>query len=187
MLKGQLPHWDPQKLTIKKTPRVGQAYWIALVEDSAPPEFVGYHPGVVIRACSTLAEMIETISFVPITSTPPKKSYPYIHQLTANPNPTDNRPVWAICNHIYTVRLSRLELYMDGNGAHVAPKISSTDLKGIFGAIRNGFTAMRSDMENQILDQVKVAKEAMELEFAAKVAQAVEAELERMTAPEKAS
>lgn len=185
MLKGQLPHWHPQKLTIKQVPRVGQAYWIGLVEDSTPPEFNGYHPGIIIRSCSTLAEAIETVSFVPITSRTPQKLYPYIYQLTANPNPLDNRPVWAICNHIYTVRLSRLELYMDGKGAHVVPKVPSADVKGIFGAIRNGFTAMRSDIEAQISDQIKVAKEALEQEFDARVAQAVEAELDRLTSPEK--
>ncbi|MBF0374590.1 MAG: type II toxin-antitoxin system PemK/MazF family toxin [Alphaproteobacteria bacterium] len=185
MLKGQLPHWNPQKITIKQVPRVGQAYWIGLVEDSTPPEFDGYHPGIIIRSCSTLVDTIETVSFVPITSKTPQKPYPYIYQLTANPNPTDKRSVWAICNHIYTVRLSRLELYMDLKRAHVVPKIPPADIKGIFAAIRNGFVAMRSDIEAQISEQVEVAREALEQEFDARVAQAVEAELDRLTSPGK--
>ena len=76
MLKGQLPHWDPKKLTIKSTPRVGQAYWIAMVEDAAKPEFDGYLPGVIIRACNMLNEATETVSFVPLTSTTPQKMKP---------------------------------------------------------------------------------------------------------------
>ena len=51
MLKGQLPHWNPLKLSIKTVPRVGQVYWIAMVDNATAPEFEGYHPGIIIRAC----------------------------------------------------------------------------------------------------------------------------------------
>ncbi len=187
MLKGQLPHWDPKKLTIKSTPRVGQAYWIAMVEDATKPEFDGYRPGVIIRACNTLNEATETVSFVPLTSTTPQKMKPYIHEMSCNPNPVDNRPIWAICNHIYTVRLSRLELYYDSKGDHSAPKIETADLDAIFVAIRNGFTAMRTNVENHIKERVKAATDALEAQVEARVAAAVEAELELLTSPEKAA
>jgi uncharacterized protein YifN (PemK superfamily) len=187
MLKGQLPHWDPKKLTIKSTPRVGQAYWIAMVEDATKPEFDGYHPGVIIRACNTLNEATETVSFVPLTSTMPHKMTPYIHEMSSNPNPVDNRPIWAICNHIYTVRLSRLELYYDGKSSHLAPKIETADLDAIFVAIRNGFTAMRTNVETHIKERVKAAMDALEAQFEARVAAAVEAELDLLTSPEQAA
>ena len=119
-----------------------------MVEDATKPEFDGYHPGVIIRACNTLNEATETVSFVPFTSTAPQKMTPYIHEMSCNPNPVDTRLFWAICNHIYTVRLSRLELYYDSKGAHLAPKIETADLDAIFVAIRNGFTAMRTNVEN---------------------------------------
>ncbi|MFD2234395.1 hypothetical protein [Phaeospirillum tilakii] len=45
------------------------------------------------------------------------------------------------------------------------------------------FTAMRSDMEAQISDQVRGARGTLEQVFEARVARAVEAELERLTAP----
>lgn len=173
MLKGQLPHWGPRKLTIKSTPRVGQAYWIAMVEDATPPEFDGYHPGVIIRACNTLDEATETVSFVPLTSKTPLKPTSYIHAMSANPNPVDHRPIWAICNHIYTVRLSRLELYHDGRGKHLAPKIGAADLDAIFVAIHNGFTAMRTHMEGHESARVKAVVDAREAEFEARVAAAL--------------
>jgi uncharacterized protein YifN (PemK superfamily) len=187
MLKGQLPHWDPKKLTIKSTPRVGQAYWIAMVEDATKPEFDGYHPGVIIRACNTLNEATDMVSFVPLTSTTPQKMKPYIYEMSCNPNPVDNRSIWAICNHIYTVRLSRLELYYDGKSDHLAPKIETADLDAIFVAIRNGFTAMRTNVENHIKERVKAATDALEAQFEERVAAAVEAELDLLTSPEKAA
>ena len=187
MLNGQLPHWDPTKLTIKSAPRVGQAYWIGMVEDATPPEFDGYHPGVIIRACSTLSVPLETVSFVPLTSTEPEKMTPYIHRMSRNPNPIDSRPIWAICNHIYTVRLTRLELYYDGIKDHTAPKIAAEDLNAIFVAIRNGFTAMRTNMENYIKERVKTATDELETQFEARVAAAVDEQLELLTAPDKAA
>jgi hypothetical protein len=93
MLNGQLLHWDPKKLSIKSTAGVGQAYWIAIVKDATRPEFDGYHPGVIIRACNTLNEATETASFVPLTSAIPQNMAPYIHVMSSNPNPVDNRPI----------------------------------------------------------------------------------------------
>lgn len=185
MLKGQLAHWNPRKLTIKSTPRVGQAYWIGMAEDAAKPEFDGYHPGVIIRACNTLNEASETVSFVPLTSTAPQRMTPYIHEMSRNPNPVDSRPIWAICNHIYTVRLSRLELYYDGVSEHLAPKVEAADLDAIFVAIRNGFTAMRTNIENHIRERVKIATDALEERFEARVAAAVETKLDRLTSPDR--
>ena len=118
-----------------------------MVEDATPPEFDGYHPGVIIRACSTLSVPLETVSFVPLTSTEPEKMTPYIHRMSRNPNPIDSRPIWAICNHIYTVRLTRLELYYDGIKDHTVPKIAAEDLNAIFVAIRNGFTIAEVPIE----------------------------------------
>jgi uncharacterized protein YifN (PemK superfamily) len=183
MLRGQLSHWNPQLLTIKSAPRVGQAYWIAMVQDAQAPEFSGYHPGVVIRACKSLCETTETVSFVPLTSTAPLTSAPYVHQLSRNPNPADGRTVWAVCNHIYTVRLSRLELYLGKDGRHLAPKIDASDLKAIFMAILNGFTAQRTHIENEIKDRVKNMAEKLDADFEARVAAAVAAELDAITSP----
>jgi aminoglycoside/choline kinase family phosphotransferase len=85
------------------------------------------------------------------------------------------------------VRLSRLKLYYDGKSSHLAPKIEIADLDAIFVAIRNGFTATRTNVESHIKERVKAATEALEAQFEARVAAAVEAELEFLTSPEQAA
>lgn len=158
-------------------------------QDCLEPEFTGAHPGVIIRGCPDLSEKTSTISFVPLTSTPPHRLLTSTHALAANPNPASNDPVWAVCTHIYTVRITRLERYYDGSKL-VVPRVTPSDLTGIFAAIRHGFTAIRSHMEQQVRDLVAAEKALLEQEFDARllkeVEAAVEAELERLTAPSEA-
>jgi aminoglycoside/choline kinase family phosphotransferase len=70
---------------------------------------------------------------------------------------------------------------------HLAPKIETADLDASFVAIRNGFTAMRTNVENHIKERVKAATDALEAQFEERVAAAVEAELDLLTSPEKAA
>jgi uncharacterized protein YifN (PemK superfamily) len=179
MLRGQLAQWNPSKLTITRRPRVGEAYWIGMAGDAEAPEFTGYHPGIIIRTCSDFDMKLSTIAFVPVTSSEPVTPKPYLYKLERNPNPVDqDRQVWAVCNHIYTVRLARLERYWDGDKL-VAPRIGDEDLTGIFHAIRYGFTAFNSHIERE----VERSRILLEAEMEAKVEAKVNEELDRLTSP----
>ncbi len=150
------------------------------------PEFTGYHPGVIIRGASSLDLVTQTVSFVPLTTkaqrADPKtgKLPPYIYQLSTNPNPRTKDPCWAICNHITTVRLTRLERYI-GDAEVFIPKVSKEDFSNIVQAIRRGFGVLENHIK-AIVEQEKAAyKAALDAEHEARVA-ALEAEISNQAA-----
>lgn len=171
MLRGQQPHWDTNKLTIKVAPSPRDAYWIGTFIDSLEPEFTGYHPGVIVSGAKTIRENVETVTFVPLTSEEPKKSVstgsyaPYIFELSDNPSPSDKRRVWAICDQVMTVRLTRLERYLGPKGLFV-PRVSKDDFDGILDAIANGMTTLRSRFDHKS----KIRMDALRIEHEAVVA-----------------
>jgi uncharacterized protein YifN (PemK superfamily) len=186
MLKGQLSHWNPHCLTIQRTPRVGEVFWIGIFSDAVEPEFTGYHPGIIVRGCSDLNEETSDVSFVPVTSKINRAVKPYIYPLTRNPNPLDKCPVWAICNHIYTVRPHRLERYFDGKKL-VTPRLEASDIDGVFNAITLGFTALETRIRSEIVKREAALRIALEAEYAARFEAELEVrvarELDMLTAP----
>ncbi|MFD2053642.1 type II toxin-antitoxin system PemK/MazF family toxin [Mesorhizobium calcicola] len=145
--------WDTTKLSIRYAPSPREVYWIGTFEDSAEPEFTGFHPGVILSGTKTLNELTECVTFVPITSSEPTPGAtgrfpPYVFSLSQNPNPVDDRPVWAVCNHVMTVKLSRLERYIGETGP-VVPKVSHSDFEGILDAVANGMVALRNLYESR--------------------------------------
>jgi uncharacterized protein YifN (PemK superfamily) len=174
--RGQLPHWSPDRLSIKERPRPKEAYWIGVFDDSVEPEFTGYHPGIIIRGARSTDIATQTVSFVPITTKAPRVDEetgtlpPYIYQLAKNPNPRRQDPCWAICNHIITVRLTRLERFIGDGGAAVVPKISSTDFTGIIHAIRRGFGVIESHIKAAIGQEVAAHKASLDAEHARRLA-----------------
>lgn len=119
--------------SINSTPRVGQCFWVDFPHDAYAPEFVREHPGVVVRAAQKLDH--DTCIIVPLT-TSEQKAAPHNHRLSRNPNPKDNRPVWAVCDHLYTVNLGRLRAIKNKTGQPTYPKVLQADLEAIFAAIR---------------------------------------------------
>lgn len=93
MLRGQLPNWNPDRLSIEQAPAPRNVYWIGVFGDALEPEFTGYHPGIIIRGAKDLKLPTQTVSFVPVTTEPPRvteetgRIAPYIFRLSKNPNP----------------------------------------------------------------------------------------------------
>ena len=122
-------------LKVGSTPRVAQYFWVDFPRDAFAPEFVGAHPGLVVRAARRLHD---TCIVVPLTSSP-QDDAKHKHQLARNPNPkghTDGILPWAICDHLYTVHLGRLRPLKDRYGNITYPKAESADMQAIFAAIR---------------------------------------------------
>ena len=122
-------------LKIGSTPRVSQYFWVDLPPDAFAPEFVGMHPGIVVRAARRLHD---TCIIVPLTSSP-QEDAKHKHQLSKNPNPkghTDGILPWAVCDHLYTVHISRLHPLKDRYGNIIYPKADPADIQVIFAAIR---------------------------------------------------
>ncbi|WP_116397988.1 type II toxin-antitoxin system PemK/MazF family toxin [Mesorhizobium sp. LCM 4576] len=200
-LRGALPNWDTKKISIKSPPGPREVYWIGTFVDSLEPEFTGYHQGVIISGAKTLNEATECVVFVPVTSVEPAKGPrgnlpPYIHKLSSNPSPNDTRGSWAICNHVMTVRLSRLERFYSSDGIDkrlITPKVSHADFEAILDCIANGMVVIRNRFKS--LESATLAKqqeahtaeiEKLKAEQAAAIDRAVEEVLDELTRPSAA-
>lgn len=194
-MRGSRHGWDPDKITIKFAPTPKEMYWIASFRDAKEPEFTGYHPGVIISGTKTLNDSTETVSFVPMTSIEPYKGAtgrypPYVFQLPANPNPLDAKPVWAICNHIKTVRLSRLEQYVGHDNIKFVPKLSEAEFDGVVDAVFAGYIRLRARMDRKRDDALQSLKDEhanaisdLHDEFEARMARRELELMEEWTAP----
>lgn len=182
-LRGQLDRWNPNTLTINYAPRPREVYWIGVFSDATEPEFTGYHPGIIIRGARSLDIVTQTVSFVPLTTTPQQadpgtgKVPPYIHKLSANPNPQRSDPMWAICNHVITVRLTRLERYLI-NGVFAVPKLSEADFTAVMHAIRRGFGAIENHIKAVIEKEKAAYKELLDAEHVERLA-AIDEDVEK--------
>lgn len=114
------------------TPRIGQYFWVDFPHDAYAPEFVGEHPGIVVRAARRLTD---TCIIVPVSSTP-QDDAKHVHRLAKNPNPkSPNTEAWAVCDHLYTVHRARLRPCTAKYGNPVFPRVDPADLDAIFTAI----------------------------------------------------
>lgn len=119
---------------IQSVPRIGQAFWIDFPHDAYAPEFVGEHPGVVVRAARRLHD---TCVVVPLTSCE-QDDEKHTHKLKTNPNPVGRKKgivAYAVCNHLYTVHLARLRPVVE-RGRNLYPKVQKEDLDAIIAKIR---------------------------------------------------
>ena len=116
-------------------PRVRQYYWVDFPHDANAPEFVGEHPGVVVRAARALHG---TCIIVPVTSRP-QRDEKYVHKLSQNPNPvghTNGIDAYVICDHLYTVNICRLRPILDGKGKPLYPRVDEVDFAAVCGLVR---------------------------------------------------
>jgi uncharacterized protein YifN (PemK superfamily) len=74
------------------------------------PEMVKVRSVVVLSKSKTNGRLI---TVVPLSTTPPDKVLPCHHKLSRNPHPDENPEleVWAKCDMVYTVSLSRVNYY----------------------------------------------------------------------------
>lgn len=117
-------------LRIKSAPRSKQYYWVDFPHDAHAPEFVGEHPGIVLRGARKLEA---TCIIVPVTSKP-QLNMRYVHQLKRNPNPRGRRDgiiAFVICDHLYTVHTCRLRPVLDLNGRASFPTVDGYDFDEI--------------------------------------------------------
>ena len=106
-------------------PRVAQMYWVDFPHDAYEPEFVGEHPGIVVRAANNLRH--DTCIIVPVT-TAKQKAGSHFHQLSKNYNPREkDRVSYALCDHVYTVHVNRLRPMLSEKGMPVFPKVGQDD------------------------------------------------------------
>lgn len=119
--------------SIISTPRVAQYFWVDFPHDAYAPEFVGEHPGIVIRAAQSFND---TCIIIPVTSTS-QVIAKHIHKLQKNPNPKNPAlEAWAVCSHLYTIHLARLRPVKVGYKP-VYPRVDQADMQAIYACIRH--------------------------------------------------
>ena len=123
-------------------PRVGQVYWIDFPHDVYPPEFMGEHPGIIIRAAQNLHG---TCIIVPVTSKS-QSDASHTHTLTVNPIPSVRQNLiqsHVVCDHLYTVHVNRLRPIIAKHNRPIYPKISAHDLQIIVSKIQSALFSNR--------------------------------------------
>jgi len=115
-----------QRLILSRA-RFQQAYWVDFPHDAYAPEFVGEHPGVVIRSAGNLNEPCVVI---PLTSRD-QGARPHTYKLAHNPNPRSSSDCWAVCDHLYTVSLGRLRPFLNRFKQNSYPKVTDLDMHEI--------------------------------------------------------
>ncbi|WHO24116.1 hypothetical protein G6L90_21040 [Agrobacterium tumefaciens] len=200
-LRGALDHWDTKKISITFPPSPREVYWIGTFIDSLEPEFTGYHQGIILSGAKTLHDASEHVVFVPITSNLPAngtrgKLPPYIHKLERSPA-GDGRNAWAICNHVMTVRLSRLERFhgsdQSGNYRLKVPKISTSDFSAVLDCVANGIVVLRDRFKAhqehalaELREKHVTEMKQIKAEHVTETQAAIEAYLEELTRPSAA-
>jgi uncharacterized protein YifN (PemK superfamily) len=184
------PGWNSSIKTIKGIPRARECFWFN-VPGSHAPEIPDWHPCVIIRGAKSADEKQHTVAIVPLTSSEPSVERADIVKLSNNPNPTDNRPVWALCEFVSTVGLFRLEHYVTKGGQAATPRISSEDLEKILDGIVEGVSLLKRRLENRIQAYETKLKEdhdlkllELEKDFDARVEAAMLERLDLMTRPD---
>lgn len=189
------------KISITCPPSPREVYWIGAFVDSLEPEFTGYHQGIILSGAKTLSAAKEHVVFVPITSVEPANGSrgalpPYVHKLSQSPA-GDGRGAWAICNHVMSVRLSRLERFYatDHSGRYklVVPKVSREDFDAVLDCVANGIVVLRDRFkfhQNQAVAALRDSHaadiERMKVEHEAATEAAIEAHVEEWTRPSAA-
>lgn len=119
---------------ILSRPRMAQMYWIDFPHDAYAPEFVGEHPGIVIRAANSLHD---TCIILPVTSRK-QKAGTHFHELSKNPNPKgqeESRIGYVVCDHLYTININRFRPLVH-RGKAIYPKVEPHDMAAIFEVVR---------------------------------------------------
>lgn len=178
------PGWNSSVTTIKGVPRARECFWFN-VPGSRAPEIPNWHPCVVIRGAQGKNDHRHTVTIVPLTSKSPSVERDDVVRLSRNPNPSDDRPVWALCEFVATVGLFRLEHYTSRRGEIVKPQVSSQDLERILDGVVNGVGLLKRLVEARIQESEARLKgyfdaKLMEFEndFEARVQAAVSQRLE---------
>lgn len=117
-------------MPLKFYPRQG-AILMADLSDFNEPEMNKVRPIIVVSP--RLPYRSEIVSFVPISTTPPKHALPFVVKLSRNYNPLEAATVatWAKCDMLLNLSMARLNGFKVGRRRWVLPEASPDDLEAV--------------------------------------------------------
>ena len=125
-------------------PKCGEVVVCSYPKDMAPPEMVKTRPVIIISPRLRKRNGLATI--VPLSTTKPTTVMPYHCELDFSPQlpyPWSASPCWAICDHLITVSLERLDLIklqkdQYGKRRYYQSRLSSDDIDRVKNAVLHG-------------------------------------------------
>jgi mRNA interferase MazF len=115
-------------MAISFIPKAGMVL-ICDFRSNVPPEIMKVRPVVVISPMRIYRAGLCTV--VPLSAKRPCPICHYHHLLPSNPIPGPPREIWAKCDLVTSVSLTRLDRVQIGRGKHVIGHVGETDLHAI--------------------------------------------------------
>ncbi|MCQ8186296.1 type II toxin-antitoxin system PemK/MazF family toxin [Parvularcula maris] len=117
-------------MPLKFHPRAGQVL-VCDLSDFKPPEMVKVRPVVVISP--RLPDRGGIVTIVPLSTTPPRKPYPFVVPLSRSYKPGGEPSVqtWAKCDMILNIGLHRLNAFKVGRRKWEIPEMTYADLRAV--------------------------------------------------------
>ena len=118
-------------------PRAGQIF-VCDFTSFEEPEMTKKRPVIVISPRLPYRSQIVTI--VPISTTAPQHSLPFVVRLSKNYHPMEaaDVPSWAKCDMVTNLAIHRLEQFKVGRRKYVYPTVTSEDLKAVRDGVVHG-------------------------------------------------
>lgn len=118
-------------------PRAGQVL-VCDFSGFEPPEICKVRPVIVISP--RLPHRSQLAAVVPLSTTAPTKSVPYVFRLSKNYTPwgSEEDPSWAKCDLVMNVGLHRLSGFKVGRRKFETPQVTGDDLAGVRTAVLAG-------------------------------------------------
>lgn len=117
-------------MSIKFYPRAG-AILMADLSDFEEPEMNKVRPVIVVSP--RLPYRSEIVTFVPISTTPPRHELPFVVRLSRNYNPLEalEIPTWAKCDMLLNLSMKRLNGFKMDRRRWELPTATADDLEAV--------------------------------------------------------
>jgi uncharacterized protein YifN (PemK superfamily) len=114
-------------------PRAGQVF-VCDFTSFTEPEMTKKRPVIIISP--RLPHRSQIVTVVPLSTTAPKHTLPFVVKLSRNYHPLEaaDLPVWAKCDMVTNLSLSRINAFKVGRRKYDYPTVSQEDLL----AVRHG-------------------------------------------------
>ncbi len=118
-------------------PRSGQIF-VGDFTDLKPPEINKKRPVIVISP--KLPYRSELATIVPISTTAPRHSLPFVHKLAKNYTPwgIETDDCWAKCDLVMNISLRRMSAFKVDRRKYIYPTLSPEDLAAVRKAVLAG-------------------------------------------------
>ena len=124
-------------MPLKFHPRAGEVL-VCKFDGFTVPEMVKPRPVVVISP--RLPNRSGLVTVVPLSTTAPNHTYPYVFRLSKNYHPAGpiDLPTWAKADMLLNLSLTRLDGFKVGRRQWVIPRMEQEDLDGVRLAVLHG-------------------------------------------------